>query len=87
MAPKLTGFSRSVVSDRSSTSFGNTSDIYRIAELLIGQHGEGALARADGRAIEIRHNGDLEGGVTWLRIIEAVKLLLRYGPEGAERVH
>ena len=54
-------------------------DIYRSARLLIDQHGQDAALEAARRADELRHKGDLDGQVTWLRIHEAVLELLKRG--------
>ena len=51
-------------------------DIWRAAQLLIQQHGEGAgqeAARLGGFAIG---KGDLEGQRVWAEIVKAIKTLL-----------
>ncbi len=58
-------------------------DIYRAAKLLVDKHGDEApihaVMRADGRLAA----GDMHGRATWLRVLAAVKELLRNErPEG-----
>jgi len=48
-------------------------DIYRAANLLVGQHGARAAIFAAMRADELLDNGDLDGQRTWLRIIKAIE--------------
>jgi hypothetical protein len=52
-------------------------DIYRAAALLIMQHGEGALERAQMRALELCKAGDEIGCAVYLKILEAIVELQR----------
>ena len=47
-------------------------DIWRAANLLIKQHGDGAELIAAQRADEMIEGGDLEGRTAWLRIKRAI---------------
>jgi hypothetical protein len=60
-------------------------DIYRSAQAMIKQHSEDAPIHAAMRADELAEAGDMEGCVTWRRVVRAIKELLDK-PEG-ERVH
>ena len=51
-------------------------DIYRTANELIKQHGEGAPMHAAKRADELLEAGDLDGQATWKRILAATEELL-----------
>ena len=61
-------------------------DIYRSANLLIKQHGEEAAIFAAMQADACLEKGDLDGKVTWLKVIEAIKELQDTTPpsNGAE---
>jgi hypothetical protein len=52
-------------------------DIYRSAQAIIKQHGEGAEVHAAMRADALLEAGDLECQRVWLRIIAAIEELLR----------
>ena len=62
-------------------------DIYRAAHLVIRHHGEDAPIQAAIRADEMLENGDLDGQVTWKRIIRAIDDLLAVEPPEGEKVH
>jgi len=47
-------------------------DIWRAANLLIREHGDGAEFVAAQRADEMLERGDLEGEAVWLRIWRAI---------------
>ncbi len=51
-------------------------DIYRTANVLIKQHGEGAPIHAAMRADAMLEAGDLEGWAVWKRILRAVGAVL-----------
>ena len=50
-------------------------DIYASAERMIEEHGEDATIFASMEADSCLENGDLDGKVAWLKVIEAIKLL------------
>ncbi len=58
-------------------------DIYRSAKLLIGRYGDGAAIEAMKRVDALAAQGDAEGKVVWLRILEAVEELQNTVPSGA----
>lgn len=55
-------------------------DIYRSAQVLIRQHGEGAGLHAAQRVDALAEKGDLEGERTWKRILRAIKELQNQTP-------
>ncbi len=55
-------------------------DIFRSANLLIKLHGEEAAVFAAMQADACLEKGDLDGKVTWLKVIEAVKELRDTSP-------
>jgi hypothetical protein len=52
-------------------------DIFRAAQLLIEQHGEGAVTRANLRADQLLAERDVEGNALWHRILAATEELQR----------
>ncbi len=62
-------------------------DVYRTARMLIDKHGERAsihaVMRADGRLAA----RDLDGRAMWLRVLRAVKELLKQKPERGKAIH
>jgi len=52
-------------------------DIYRTANLLIKKHGEGADLHAAEKADEMLASGDMEGSLTWKRILAAINAIRR----------
>ena len=59
-------------------------DIYRSANVLIGEHGEDAPTEAARKADAMLEKGDLAGQAVWLRIARATKeLLSKERPAGA----
>lgn len=52
-------------------------DIYRVAKLLIDQHGEDAPIRAAERVEELVPHGDAEGAGIWRAIMAAIEELQR----------
>ncbi len=58
-------------------------DIYRTANLLIDQHGEGAYMQAVKRRDEMQRKGDAEGRHVWRQVITAVLRLLYDERRGA----
>ncbi len=55
-------------------------DIYRSANLLIDQLGEGALFFATQQADACWGRGNLDGKAVWMRVIRAIKELLDQQP-------
>lgn len=64
-------------------------DVYRAANLLIGQHGaDGALIHAAQRVDELLAEGDMDGRRVWMRVLAAVRELTdTKPPEAGARVH
>ena len=50
-------------------------DIYRSAQVMIRQHGDRAAHEAALKAEALMKAGDTTGVATWLRIVEAVRVL------------
>jgi hypothetical protein len=50
-------------------------DIWRAANLLIGQHGDGAASEATRRAGRMLDRGDDDDRLVWMRIRRAIKAL------------
>jgi len=57
-------------------------DVYRTANLLVTQHGAEAPIHAAMRADGLMTAGDMEGRGVWLRVIEAIKVMLAKEPDG-----
>ena len=57
-------------------------DIWRTANLLIQQHGEGAEWEAAHRADQAIEKGDPQGERVWIQVLEAVKSLFEVNPSG-----
>ncbi|MDA0998252.1 MAG: hypothetical protein O2944_08610 [Proteobacteria bacterium] len=49
-----------------------TKDVYRLAQVLLERHGEGAVIFAAKVAEELRDQGDDEGHAAWKRVVKAV---------------
>ncbi len=59
-------------------------DIYRAANVLVKQRGQGAPIHATMRADAILETGDMGGYAVWKRIVKAVgELLSKERPDGA----
>ena len=58
-------------------------DIYRSAKLYVDQHGEQAVLQAAMQSDALLDAGDLEGAVTWRKIIAAIEVLQATEPDGA----
>ena len=59
-----------------SRAMTDDKEIYRSANELIKQHGEGAPIHAAKRADELLEAGDLDGQAVWKRILAATEELL-----------
>ncbi len=57
-------------------------DIFRSANLHLGQHGNQAVAKAREMVRTMKRRGDHDGAGAWLRIIVAIETMRR-GPNGA----
>ncbi len=62
-------------------------DVYRSAQLIVEQHGDGAPIEAAMKADAMLEKGDLDGQAAWLRILGAVKELLQAQPDRGDVVH
>ena len=58
-------------------------DLWRAAKLLVDRYGETAPVEAMKRADALAAEGDTEGKVVWLRILEAIEELQSAVPTGA----
>ena len=56
-------------------------DIYRAAKLYIDQHGNDAAIQAAMRADALLDTGDMDGAVTWRKIIKAIEVMQATGPD------
>ena len=57
-------------------------DLWRAAKALLDRYGEDASIEAAMRADEMLEQGDMDGKVVWLRILEAVEKLQNTEPTG-----
>lgn len=62
-------------------------DIYRSANLLIREHGSNAAIQAAMRADDMLTSGDVDGALTWKRIVVAIDELQRQQRRHEERLH
>ncbi len=62
-------------------------DIFRVAHLLVKQHGQSAPIHAAMRADAMLDKGDLDGCAVWKRILRAVEELQRADPAPGSQVH
>ncbi len=60
-------------------------DSWRSAKLLVDRHGKEAPVHAAMQPDELLEAGDMDGRAVWLRVLRAVKELLRTEPTG--RLH
>ncbi len=56
--------------------------IWSTADLLIQRHGRHAPVRADNSVALMLNKGDVNGQITWLRILSAVRQMLNVKPCG-----
>ena len=70
-----------MLTDRNMTS---DRDIWIVANQCIQQHGDDATIHAAMRADELLDEGDVEGRLVWLRILDAIKELQNTEPD---RIH
>ncbi len=62
-------------------------DIYRSANVLIREHGDGAALEAAQRADAMLEKGDMDGGAVWKRIVAAVEEIERTERREEEAAH
>ena len=62
-------------------------DIYRSAAAFIDQHGDEAPIHAAMKADDMLERGDMDGRAVWLRIVDAVRELLRERPDENTSIH
>ncbi len=62
-------------------------DIYRTANVLIHQHGEGAALEAAQRADAMLEKGDMAGAAVWRRVLKAVEEMQRKDRREGEAAH
>ena len=62
-------------------------DIFRSASVLIKQHGNKADLVALDHSCRLAAKGDSEGAAVWVRIMNAVKEILRKKPSTGESRH
>ena len=69
---------------KKSELLGDHESLY-LAKMLIEEHGDRAACHARSNADRLMKVEDVEGGESWIRIAQAVELLLETG--GADTVH
>ena len=62
-------------------------DIYRTAQVLIREHGDGAALEAAQRADAMLEKGDMDGAAVWRRIVRAVEEIQRQDRRSGEPAH
>jgi hypothetical protein len=62
-------------------------DIYRTANVLIREHGDEAYLVAAERAGSFLDAGDIDGSMTWKRVLKAIKEIQREEPREGEAVN
>ena len=65
----------------------SNADIFRSAQVMIREHGDGALATAQSRANAFWDKCDDEGAAVWMRIARAVEELRKQSPGTTDQVH
>ena len=50
-------------------------DIWRVAKMLVDEHGDAAAFAASSRADALLDKGDIDGQRVWLRVLSAVRVL------------
>lgn len=55
-------------------------DIWRVANLLIEEHGDEAVSLASKRADAMLAQSDTDGFTAWLQVVKAIETLQRKGP-------
>ncbi len=61
-------------------------DIYRVANLLIDQHGENAPLQAAAIADAMLEKGDLDGKLVWKAVLKAIEEIQRAEPADGEQL-
>ncbi len=62
-------------------------DIYRSANVLIREHGDGAALEAAQRAAAMLERGDMDGCAVWKRVLRAVEDIQRKERRPGEGAH
>ncbi len=62
-------------------------DIFRSAAAFIEQHGDEASIHAAMKADDMLERGDMDGRSVWLRIVDAIRDMLRETPRPGEQRH
>ena len=62
-------------------------DVYRSAQLLVERHGDEATIHAAMKTDDMLERGDMDGRAVWLRIVDAVRELLRERPDENTPIH
>ena len=60
-------------------------DIYRTANVVMKQHGDGSALFAAQRSDALLEQGDLDGAATWKRSLNAITLLSDHSGEATPR--
>ncbi len=63
------------------------SEIWRIAKLLIEEHGSSAVGHAAAMAINCHTTGDEAGEARWLKAIDVIRELLYSRPSSDRQAH
>ncbi len=62
-------------------------DIWRVAALMLDQHGDAAARTAAEWADAQLEKGDLRGNAIWLRVLRAIREIQRAAPHQGEAVN
>ena len=62
-------------------------DVYRSAKLLVDRHGDEAPIHAAMKADTMLERGDMDGRAVWLRIVDAIRDMLRETLRPGEHRH
>ncbi len=62
-------------------------DIYRLAQVLIREHGADAALEAAQRADAMLAKGDMEGAAVWRRVLRAIEEMQRAQATPDEALH
>ena len=65
----------------------SNADIFRSAQVIIREHGNGALAAAKSRANAFWDQVDDEGAAVWMRIARAIEELQKMSPDATDQTH
>ena len=65
----------------------NDRDIWAAALLMVTRYGDDAVLAAVKRGKQLLQEDDLQGAVTWHRIVSAIERLQAKAPAEGEKVH